>query len=175
MKEEQGISKCSYNMKRGIYKYKIIGWRKYTEGLLIYKSDDIHCIINNPVDYVIDGITFINAKKIKKISKSNNILKEKIMNYKFDKFNQHEHINFQTFKELFQYLKVQTLFCALSLTKENVIYIGKIINIYDISIDIDFYDVKFQLLDKAFVKFQDIKMVTILSDYVNTFTEFAGD
>lgn len=145
------------------------------------EKDIITAVLFNPVDYVIDGIKFINSKKIKDIVVETDEFKDEIMSKKFQKyfydsnktvFKSFEILNFQN---LFNLIKSMDLLCELSLSKENVVYIGKVINVYDDSIDIDFFSTECKLIDNAFVEFEDITSVSILSDYLDTLSEVMKD
>ena len=78
-------------------------------------------------------------------------------------------MKFLNFNSIFEYISVNKLFCELCLSKETITYVGETTKVKQNSIDIDFYDTKFNLMDKAFVMFRDITKVTIFSDYANTF------
>ena len=175
MQEEQDTSKNNFMGKfinKKNYSFLLSNWRKLINGITISQNENIICIIKNPVDYVIDGLTFINTQKIKEIILSENIFQEEIINSKFisNCENDKRYINFKfkNFKDLFIYLKKTSSFCELSLRKANVIYIGKIINVNEESIDIDFYDVNFKLMDNAYIEYKDISLVNIFTDYAGT-------
>jgi len=75
------------------------------------------------------------------------------------------------FEELFTIIQSLDLLCELSLSEEDVVYIGKIIDVYEDSIDIDFFDTECKLMDQAYVEYEDITTVTVFSDYLNTLSE----
>lgn len=147
-------------------------WEDCLHGVQFFESSNIIGIIINPTDYILDGITFINKKRVKKTSLNNDELSERIMKVKAESvLNSIPIINsdFQDFKQVFQVLKNADLFCELALSKEDVVYVGEIIKVNDDSLDIDFYSTKFELMDNAYVKFKDITSVTVFSDYSLTF------
>ena len=173
MLEEQDINKAMEKIKYNkTYNFSLTNRTKAINGLVLYQNDNFTTIINNPVDYVIDGIVYINNQKLKVTVLEKQSSKDKIMNSKLtvflEKDKRYLNIEFSNFKDLFTHLKETNLFCELSLSKENVVYIGKTINAYEDSIDIDFYNTNFKLIDNAFIKFEDITSVTILSDYADT-------
>lgn len=138
-------------------------------------------IIFNPVDYVIDGMKFINSGKIKKVVVETDEFKNKIMTKKFQKyFDDANKKTFRTtviqnFQSLFTLINSMDVLCELSLSKEDVVYIGKVINVYDDSIDIDFLNTECKLIDNAFVEFKDITTVSVFSDYLDTLSEVMKD
>lgn len=157
------------------YSFLLINRIKLIEGILINQNDVFTTIINNPTDYQIDGIKFINNTKIKEIQLNTQELKEKVINSKFqsfskkvDEYMKNKHINFE---DLFIKLKSDNVFCELSLSKKNSIYVGKVINVYNDSIDINLYNINFELLDNAYIKFKDITSINILTDYSETFND----
>lgn len=141
------------------------------------EKDIITAVLFNPVDYVIDGMKFINSTKIQNIVSDTDEFKNQIMNKKteryFDDINKKDIKNskLQNFQDLFAFVKSKDILCELSLSKEDVSYIGKVINIYEDSIDIDFFSTKCKLVDNAYVEFEDITTVTIFSDYLDTLSE----
>lgn len=178
MHVEQDINKIMEKIKYNkTYNFSLTNRSKSIYGLVLYRNDNFTTIINNPVDYVIDGVRYINNQKLKSIVLEKQLSKDKIMNSKLIIFLENDkrylNIEFSNFKDLFDYLKEKNIFCELSLSKENTVFIGKTINAQQDSIDIDFYDKNFRLVDNAFVKFEDITSVTILSDYADTIANVA--
>lgn len=159
------------------FSYSLLNRKKKIKSILLFENENIIGLINNPVDYVIDGILFINRKKIKLIKSERDALREKVILTKYENYiksdTRYVIPDFVNFKDLFLYIKQKNIFCELSLTKEDIVYIGNIVDVNNECIDIDFYDSKFKLLDKAYVYFEDITTVTILSDYINTVELFS--
>ncbi|WP_336686328.1 hypothetical protein [Chryseobacterium bernardetii] len=141
------------------------------------EGKNITGIIFNPVDYVLDGIKFINTEKIEKITVETNNFKDKVMVEKFQMYFEElpkkifKDSKISNFEELFTIIQSLDLLCELSLSEEDVVYIGKIIDVYEDSIDIDFFDTECKLMDQAYVEYEDITTVTIFSDYLNTLSE----
>ncbi|CAA7386637.1 hypothetical protein [Chryseobacterium fistulae] len=151
-------------------KENIIG-NRFKEGEIITG------IIFNPVDYVLDGIKFINTEKIENVAIKTNNFKDKVMMKKiqiyFDepikKIIRDSKTN--SFEELFTVIESLDLLCELSLSEEDVVYIGKIIDVYEDSIDVDFFDTECNLMDNAYVEYENITTVTIFSDYLDSLSE----
>ncbi|SHL76781.1 hypothetical protein SAMN05443634_1241 [Chishuiella changwenlii] len=156
-------------------KYKLTKRKNKIKGVVLNTSKELTVLINNPVDYQIDGLLIINNSKIEKESLVLDELKDYIITDKFKSIcikNNYQKIEYKNFQDLFYYLKINEIFCELSLTKEDSIYIGRVIDIKHNSIDIDFYTTDFNLLDKAYVLFDDITTIKIFTDYSLTFKEF---
>lgn len=157
-------------MENKLSDFSIKGWNNLNRGIVTIESPILVGMINNPIDYVLDGYTFINRSKIKSVELISDPVHQRIMNSKAqiwsDNFNL---IHVFDFQELFEQLKKRGTFCELYLSKESIVYIGRTIDVRADSIDIDFYTTDFKRLDKAFVKFKDVKLVTIYSDYSTTF------
>lgn len=134
-------------------------------------------VIFNPVDYVLDGIKFINTEKIENITVETNNFKDKVMMEKVQIYFEEQtkkifnDSKISNFEELFTVIQSLDLLCELSLSEEDVVYIGKIIEVYEDSIDIDFFDTECKLMDQAYVEYEDITTVTIFSDYLNSLSE----
>lgn len=154
------------------YQFLLSNRIKSITGIALNRNKNLTVIINNPVDYVIDGIIYINSNKIKEIIFKEQNLEEKIVNSKFtvclERDERYLDLDFKDFNDLFTQLKKINTFCELSLSKENVVFIGKIVNVEKDSIDVDFYDTNLKLMDNALVKYKDITTVTIFSDYADT-------
>ncbi|RTZ50084.1 hypothetical protein EJ377_08520 [Chryseobacterium arthrosphaerae] len=137
------------------------------------KGKAITGIIFNPVDYVLDGLKFINNTKIENVTIETNDFKSKVMKGKIQSYfdGSKDIITGRVpdnFEELFKIIKSSDLLCELSLSEEEVVYIGKVIEVYEDSIDIDFLDTECKLMDHAYVEYEDITTVAIFSDYLNT-------
>lgn len=155
--------------------YKLINRKKNIKGVVLNRSKELTLLINNPVDYLIDGLVIINNSKILKENFILNEEKDFIINQKFKSMNienDYKKLKYGNFKDFFSSVKIDNIFCEFSLSKENSIYIGKIIDIKEDSIDVDFYSTNFHLLDKAYVKFEDITTIKVFTDYSLTFKMF---
>lgn len=141
------------------------------------EGKNITGIIFNPVDFVLDGMKFINTEKIENITVETNNFKDKVMVEKLQMYFEEQpkkifkDSKISNFEELFTIIQSLDLLCELSLSEEDVVYIGKIIEVYEDSIDIDFIDTECKLMDQAYVEYEDITTVTVFSDYLNTLSE----
>lgn len=156
-------------------KYKLINRKNKIKGIVLNVSEELTTLINNPVDYLIDGLVIINNSKILKESIIIDEEKDFIINQKFKSMSikdNYQKLKFESFNDFFLSIKKENIFCEFSLSKENSIYIGEIIDIREDSIDVDFYTTNFLLLDKAYVEYKDITTVKVFTDYSLTFKKF---
>lgn len=168
MQEELGINNI-------MNKYKLINRKNKVKGIVLKSSEELTLLINNPVDYLIDGLLIINNSKIVKESLIKNEDKDHIITHKFKDTglgNDYQNLKYENFKDFFSSVKTYNLFCEFSLSKENVIYIGKIIDVKEDLINVDLYATNFHLLDKAYIKFKDITTIKVFTDYSLTFKKF---
>lgn len=158
-------------MKNMLSDFSIKGWKKLKRGVVTLENPIMIGMISNPIDYLLDGYTFINKNKVKSVEIINDSTQQRIMSKKSKTWsNNYSNLNnVCDFQELFEQLKKGETFCELYLSKEDRVYIGKIVDVRADSIDVDFYTTDFKLLDEAVVEFKDIKLVTIYSDYSTTF------
>ena len=138
------------------------------------KGENITGIIFNPIDYVLDGLKFINNEKIENVTTGTDSFKNKVMKDKIQKYCDASTMKIvkdsppNNFEELFTTIKSLDVLCELSLSEEDVVYIGKVTAVYEDAIDIDFFDTECELMDHAYVEYGDITTVAIFSDYLDT-------
>lgn len=77
--------------------------------------------------------------------------------------------NFQT---LFPIIKVEELLCEFSFKKEDVVYTGNILNVYENFVDVNFYDEECQFDESDNIDFENITSITLFSDYLSSLSEF---
>ena len=144
-------------------------------GVCFQKNDKMTNIIYIPVDYVIDGMKFINSDRIENVTGEKKEFKIKVIKFKsknyFDDLSKTAFRDCENFQKLFTVIQSMDLLCELSLSKEDVVYIGKVINVYDDSINIDFYDTECKLYDNACVMYDDITSISVFTDYLDTLSE----
>ncbi|MGE8431450.1 hypothetical protein [Chryseobacterium joostei] len=161
-----------------IVNFKIKNFSDCILGIKLYDNENLLVTILNPVDYVLDGIRFTNFKKIENITNESDSFKNKVMKLKFQRYldslnlNMFKDFKISNFQNLFTIIKQESLLCEFSFNKEDVVYIGNIINVYDSSIDVNFYDDECQLDESDNIDFENITSVTIFSDYLNSLSEF---
>ena len=92
MQEENDINKQ-------IIKVKINRYPNTISGVYLYENEEFVVMLNNPVDYVIDGIYFINKNYIKNnIEIDQDIISNKILLHKASLYNT-DNMNFSNFKK----------------------------------------------------------------------------
>lgn len=159
-------------------KYFCENRKEIIDGISFKEEKEIIGIVFNPVDYVLDGLRFLNTEKINNIEIEDDDFKNEVMKRKSEKYLDEpqnrvfKDPSLHSFRDLFQLIYSLDLLCELSLSAEEVVYIGKVINVNEDSIDIDFFDTKCNLMDNAYVEYADMTHVTVFSDYVNTLSDF---
>jgi hypothetical protein len=147
-------------------------------GVKLYDNENLLITALNPVDYVLDGIRFINLKKIENITDESDSFKNKVMKLKFQRYldslnlSMFKNFEIKNFQNLFTIIKQEDLLCEFSFNKEDVVYIGNIIYVYENSIDVNFYDDECQLDESDNIDFENITSITLFSDYLNSLSEF---
>lgn len=161
-----------------IVNIKIQNFSDYILGVKLYDNENLLIIASNSVDYVLDGVKFINQKKIESITDESDSFKNKVMKLKFQKYldflNLKKFKNFEinNFQSLFTTIKEEGLLCEFSFNKEDVVYIGNILNVYENSVDVNFYDEECQFDESDNIDFENITSITLFSDYLNSLSEF---
>ncbi len=147
-------------------------------GSKLYDNENLLTIVVNPVDYVLDGVKFINQKRIESITDESNGFKNMVMELKFQRYldslnlKRFKSFEINNFQSLFTTIKEESLLCEFSFNKEDVVYIGNIINVHANSIDVNFYDEKCRFVESDNIDFESMTSITVLSDYLNSLSEF---
>ncbi|WP_417266643.1 hypothetical protein [Brumimicrobium sp.] len=152
------------------------GWKNPVTGFFLEKKTVFSLSIYNPVDYVLDGVMFMNNSFVLSAEMNLSELSSNVMSEKINRYVNQEKIKTiletSNFKELFSYLLKKDDFCEIALSQEDTVYIGRVRKVRNSSIDIDFYNTDFTLLDEAIIEFDDIRIVSVYTDYSETFCEF---
>ena len=92
MQEENDINKR-------IIKVKINRYPNTISGVYLYENEGFVVMLNNPIDYVIDGIYFINKNYIKNIEIDQDIISNKILLHRASLYNT-DNMNFSNLKKI---------------------------------------------------------------------------
>ena len=123
-------------------------------------------MLNNPVDYVIDGIYFINKNYIKNIEIDQDIISNKILLHKASLYNT-DNMNFSNFKKILQYLLNKQQLIEFYLDKQSYTLIGRIISIDNKVIKVNLVDTQSSFLKKEKISCNKIRVLAINTDYVD--------
>lgn len=140
-------------------------------GVKLIDNESWIVLNDNPGDYILDGYRFVNKKFIKQEKKllPNNI-KDKILILKFqyDMVKQLETIPTNSYKSLFSYLKEKSVLVEISLDKDECILVGKIVNVFEKSFEIEKISTKATILGIENLKFSIVRSVGLKTDYLNS-------
>ena len=160
MQEENDIN------KQMIIKVKINRYPNAISGVYLYENEEFVIMLNNPVDYVIDGIYFINKNYIKNIETDQDIISNKILLHKASLYNT-DNMNFSNLKKILQYLLNKQQLIEFYLDKQSYTLIGRIISIDNKVIKVNLVDTQSSFLKKEKISYNKIRILAINTDYVD--------
>ena len=160
MQEEYDINKLM------IIKVKINRYPNTISGVYLYENEEFVVMLNNPVDYVIDGIYFINKNYIKNIEIHQDIISNKILLHKASLYNT-DNMNFSNLKKILQHLLNKQQLIEFYLDKQSYTLIGRIISIDNKVIKVNLVDTQSSFLKKEKISYNKIRVLAINTDYVD--------
>lgn len=160
IQEEYDINKLM------IIKVKINRYPNAISEVYLYENEEFVVMLNNPVDYVIDGIYFINKNYIKNIEIDQDIISNKILLHKASLYNT-DNMNFSNFKKILQYLLNKQQLIEFYLDKQSYTLIGRIISIDNKVIKVNLVDTQSSFLKKEKISYNKIRVLAINTDYVD--------
>ena len=160
IQEEYDINKLM------IIKVKINRYPNAISEVYLYENEEFVVMLNNPVDYVIDGIYFINKNYIKNIEIDQDIISNKILLHKASLYNT-DNMNFSNFKKILQYLLNKQQLIEFYLDKQSYTSIGRIISIDNKVIKVNLVDTQSSFLKKEKISYNKIRVLAINTDYVD--------
>ena len=166
MQEENDIN------KQMIIKVKINRYPNTISGVYLYENEEFVVMLNNPIDYVIDGIYFINKNYIKNIEidqdqdQDQDIISNKILLHKASLYNT-DNMNFSNFKKILQHLLNKQQLIEFYLDKQSYTLIGRIISIDNKDIKVNLVDTQSSFLKKEKISYNKIRVLAINTDYVD--------
>lgn len=161
MQEENDINKR-------IIKVKINRYPNTISGVYLYENEEFVVMLNNPIDYVIDGVYFINKNYIKniEIDQDQDIISNKILLHKASLYNT-DNMNFSNFKKILQHLLNKQQLIEFYLDKQSYTLIGRIISIDNKDIKVNLVDTQSSFLKKEKISYNKIRVLAINTDYVD--------
>ena len=159
MQEENDINKQ-------IIKVKINRYPNTISGVYLYENEKFVVMLNNPIDYVIDGVYFINKNYIKNIETDQDIISNKILLHKASLYNT-DNMNFSNFKKILQYLLNKQQLIEFYLDKQSYTLIGRIISVDNEVIKVNLVDTQSSFLKKEKIGCNKIRVLAINTDYVD--------
>ena len=167
IEEEKKEMQEENNINRQIIKVKINRYPNTISRVYLYENEEFVVMLNNPVDYVIDGIYFINKNYIKNIEIDQDIISNKILLHKASLYNT-DNMNFSNFKKILQYLLNKQQLIEFYLDKQSYTLIGRIISIDNKVIKVNLVDTQSSFLKKEKISYNKIRVLAINTDYVDS-------
>lgn len=138
------------------------------DGLVLDNSDNWILLINNVVDYVCDGFLLVNRTSVKsRKSDADNKWTEKIILLKSKNIKAPK-IKLQDSQSVFNSLKSLNKVIAISNKKGDITWVGKILDVLDISVTIKTLTPKAKWADNKTVLFKDLTVIDFDTDYINS-------
>ena len=168
IEEEKKEMQEENNINKQIIKVKINRYPNAISGVYLYENEEFVVMLNNPVDYAIDGIYFINKNYIKniEIDQDQDIISNKILLHKASLYNT-DNMNFSNFKKILQYLLNKQQLIEFYLDKQSYTLIGRIISIDNKVIKVNLVDTQSSFLKKEKISYNKIRVLAINTDYVD--------
>jgi hypothetical protein len=160
--------------KLDIYLLKLISIefsdrKRIISGFLLDYSEDWILLKTNPVDYIIDGFTIVRNKHIEEIYQDETEeFAEAVISLKGITPVYEEKIPLDTIQEIFRYLNSKYEIFAFTYKSEKSIYPGRLINIDDKKIRIEWIDTRAQWVGERKFKLDKIRAIEFDNDYLNS-------
>ncbi|PWN59237.1 hypothetical protein [Chryseobacterium viscerum] len=151
-----------------ILNIKISRFPEIIKGVKLYENEKLLIILSNPVDYMLDGIFFINKKYIKNIEKTKDLLSLVIFKHKINVDSFIGYKSFDTIYDTIKYHYNQSKLVELTLESSSYSIIGNIQHINEKSFFLNMLSVKAEYLQEEKFEYDKIRIVTVNSDYLNS-------
>jgi len=150
---------------------KISRYKDLISAVKLFENENILITLLNPVDYVLDGLCFINKKYVKHIDhEKDDELKSKIFTHKIRSFNINSHYkSFETIKDITTYfLENSSKLIELGLESSDYSIIGNIQKNNEKFFIVNMLSVKGKYLNEEKVEYDKVRLLTIDSDYLSS-------
>jgi hypothetical protein len=138
-------------------------------GFLIDYSDDWILLRNNPIDFIIDGFIILKNKNIEAIERDEELeFNEKVIRLKGLKTNADDIIPIKDLSTILNY--IQNKYGIFQIVKKSPksVYLGKLIEINDEILTIDFLDIRGQFGGELNFNPEKIRVIEFDTDYINS-------
>lgn len=159
------------NINMELLNIKISRFTDKINGVKLYETESLLVVLLNSVDFVLDGICFINKRYVKQIDiENNNELKVKILKHKIKSFYlDSRYESFETVKDAINYfLKINNKLIEVTLESPNYSIIGNIVHTKENYFIINMLSIKGKYLNKEKIEYNKTRILTIDSDYLNS-------
>ena len=160
--------------KLDIYLLKLISIefsdrKNIISGFLLDYSEDWILLKTNPADYIVDGYTIVRNKRIDEVYQDEDEeFAEAVISIKGITPSYDEKIPLGSIQEIFRYLNTKYEMFAFAEKYEKAIYPGRLIDINDKKIRIEWIDTRAQWVGERKFKINKIRTIEFDNDYLNS-------
>ncbi|WP_449397557.1 hypothetical protein [Chryseobacterium wanjuense] len=150
---------------------KISRYTDLISAVKLFENNNILIVLLNPVDYVLDGICFINKKYVKHIDcEKDNELKVTIFAHKIKSFKINSiYKSLETIKDVTAYfLENNSKLIELGLDSSDYSIIGNVQKNSEKFFLVNMLSIKGKYLNEEKIEYDKVRLLTIESDYLNS-------
>ena len=156
----------SHINKMQIVTIKIRGFQNRIQGILIFEDAEWYILIHNEVDYVLNGIVYINKKHVLHVETiSPNNLLYKILFIKFN--NNTQLLNYIPNNDI-NTLNTKGDLIGITCGRETSMYVGKIVKMHKKSFSFKTYSTSAIPLEMIDIRIETIRCISVFWDYLNS-------
>lgn len=138
-------------------------------GFLIDYSDNWILLRNNPVDYILDGFVILKNKNIEAVHRDQDLaFTEKVIRLKGLKTNAEDIIPIRDLESIVNFLTHKYGIFQIAKKSAKSAYLGKLIELNDEELTIDFLDTKGQFGGELSFNPEKIRVIEFDTDYINS-------
>jgi hypothetical protein len=154
---------------RQLIEIEFVDKKEIFTGFLIDYSDDWILLRNNPVDFILDGFVILRNKNILVVNRDQDLaFTEKIIRLKGLKTNSDDIIPIKDLATIISFLAEKYVIFQISKKSAKSAYLGKLIELNDEELIIDFLDTKGQFGGELSFNPEKIRVIEFDTDYINS-------
>jgi hypothetical protein len=148
--------------------------KKSYSGFLLDFSDEWILLKNNPVDYILDGFIILKNKNLESIIyNENNEFSEDVIRSKKIKIKNDFIFPLSNLETILLFLNKKYGIFQLATKKESAVYLGRLIEITEGEIFIEFLNTKGIFDGEIYFKREKIRIIEFDTDYVNSLKSYS--
>jgi len=157
------------NYLRQLVSIEFLDKKEVYTGFLIDYSDDWILLKNNPVDFIIDGFVILKNKNIERIYRDqDHEFTEKVIRLKGLKTNAKDIIPIKDLASIISFVDKKYGVFQIAKKSATSAYLGKLIQLNDQELIIDFLDTKGQFGGELSFNPEKIRVIEFDTDYINS-------